>query len=167
MDTLHELPKDIVAESSCQKVSDKTIAFFGPYSIYSKMYQSPFVADNVYYRSSEHYIQAKKAELFDDDVQAVKYSMLTACLKQRGWVEGCVNLILTRGQRMPKTLQYRVSLRNSEAMKIFVRSLSSLADDVEIVALICGGQKYHYQMSMPCLNRIGIVMDLWLRYTEQ
>ena len=33
VDTSHELPKDIVAESSCQKVSDKTIAFFGPHSI--------------------------------------------------------------------------------------------------------------------------------------
>ena len=54
VDTSHKLPKDIVAESSCQKVSDKTIAFFGPHSIYSNMYWSPFIADNVYYRSSEH-----------------------------------------------------------------------------------------------------------------
>ena len=38
VDTLHELPKDIVAESSCQKVSDKTIAFFGFHSIYSNIY---------------------------------------------------------------------------------------------------------------------------------
>ena len=60
VDMLHELPQDIVLESSCQKVSDKTIAFFGPHSIYSNMYQSPFVADNVYYRSSADYIQAKK-----------------------------------------------------------------------------------------------------------
>ena len=63
VDTLHELPKVIVAESSCQKVSDKTKAFFGPHSIYSNMYQSPFVADNVYYRCSEHYRQAKKLSL--------------------------------------------------------------------------------------------------------
>ena len=59
VDALHELPKNIVAELSFQKVSDKTIAFFGPHLLYSNMYQSPFVADNVYYRSSEHYIQAK------------------------------------------------------------------------------------------------------------
>ena len=63
MDTFHKLPKDIVAELSCQKVSDKAIAFVGPHSIYSNLYKSPFVADNVYYRSSEYYIQAKKAEL--------------------------------------------------------------------------------------------------------
>ena len=63
MDMLHELPKDIVAESSCQKVSDKTIAFFGSHSIYSNMYGSPFIGDNV---SSEHYIQAITAEIFDD-----------------------------------------------------------------------------------------------------
>ena len=75
VDMLHELPKDIVAESSCQKVSDKTKASFGPNSIYSDMCHSPFVPDNVYYRSNEHYIcntQAKKAELFYDDVQVVK-----------------------------------------------------------------------------------------------
>ena len=59
VDMLHELPKDILAESSCQKVSDKSTAFFGPHSIYSNMYWSLFVADNVYYRSSEYYLQAK------------------------------------------------------------------------------------------------------------
>ena len=68
VDTLHELSKDIVAQSSCQKISDKTIAFFGPHSIYSNMNWSPFVADNVYYRSSEHYIQAKKAEVQDSAI---------------------------------------------------------------------------------------------------
>ena len=72
VDTLHELPKDIMAESSCQKGSDKTIAFFGPHSIYSNMYQSQFVADYVYYGPNEHYIQAKKTELFNDDVQVAK-----------------------------------------------------------------------------------------------
>ena len=44
---LHELPNDIVEESSCQKVSDKMILFFGSHSIYINMYWSPFVADNI------------------------------------------------------------------------------------------------------------------------
>ena len=56
VDMLHELPKDIVAESSCQNVSDKTIAFFGPHTIYKNMYWSPLVADNVHCRA------------FDDDM---------------------------------------------------------------------------------------------------
>ena len=68
----HILSKSTVAESSCQKASDKTIAFYVPHSIYINMHQSPFVADNKYYRTSEHYIQTKKADLFDDDVQVVK-----------------------------------------------------------------------------------------------
>ena len=38
VDTLQELPKHTMAESSCQKVSDKTLAFFGSHSIYSNMY---------------------------------------------------------------------------------------------------------------------------------
>ena len=72
LDTLYELPKDIVAESSYQKVSDKTIAFFWPHSIYSNMCQSPFVPDNVYYRSSDPHL-SKKAELLMMMCRWLKY----------------------------------------------------------------------------------------------
>ena len=66
--TLNEKPP-VMKENLC--------IFF--YYRQSWVYQSSFVAGSVYYTSSEHYIQAKGAELFDD-AQVVKgHSLPTAC----------------------------------------------------------------------------------------
>ena len=89
--------------------------------------------------------------------------MLTAHLKQRGWVRGCINLILISGQRMPKTLQYRMSVEKFRVNENIHKVLSILVDDVKIVEASSDhmwGTGVPHQMTMPCLDRTGIVMDL-------
>lgn len=46
--------------------------FFTQGSPFSNFYSAPFVKDNIQYFNSEQYIQAKKAELFNDDEAHVK-----------------------------------------------------------------------------------------------
>ena len=42
--------------------------FLGPHSPFSNMFSATFTVDNVEYGSTEQFIQASKAALFDDDV---------------------------------------------------------------------------------------------------
>ena len=72
IDNLNNVPSNIDIASSCEKSNAATIAFFGPHSVFSNMHAYGFEKDGVYCNSSEHYIQAKKAELFDDDVSKTK-----------------------------------------------------------------------------------------------
>ena len=74
VDTFNDLPNEIDVANSCQKLNSETIAFFGPHSIFSNMHLYGFELNGVYYKSCEHYIQAKKAELFNDD--AIKSKIL-------------------------------------------------------------------------------------------
>ena len=56
----------------CEKEDENTIGFLGPYSPFSNMNLCKFKVDNVEYKSAEHYIQSKKASLFNDDVMEAK-----------------------------------------------------------------------------------------------
>ena len=71
VDELHKIPKEIDVLSSCQKMTMTQQQFFDPHSE-KNMHQAHFTADNQLYKSSEQYIQHKKAELFKDDVIANK-----------------------------------------------------------------------------------------------
>ena len=76
MDELHKILKEIDTMSSCQKIENNTIAFFGPHSVHSNMHQAPFTVDNQLYKSSEQFMQHKKAELFNDD--AIAHNILNS-----------------------------------------------------------------------------------------
>ena len=132
VDTLHELPKNVVAKSSCQKVSDQTIAFFGPKSIESNMYQSPFLADNVYYQSSEHYIQAKKAELFDD-VQVVKILNTSSPFEAKRLGGRMHNLNIDKWSKNAKDIATQGVIEKFRSNENIHIVLISFADDVKIV----------------------------------
>ena len=67
LNNLSKLPLDLQPRASAEKENDSTIVFFTQGSPLSNFHPAPFVKDNIPYTCSEQYIQAKKAELFEDD----------------------------------------------------------------------------------------------------
>ena len=67
VNNLHELPDTLNIRKLCENHGEKTIAFFGYESPFSNFYDCKFMKDNIEYHSSEQYIQALKAQCFDDD----------------------------------------------------------------------------------------------------
>ena len=59
--------------------------------------------------------------------------MLTTNLKQRGWVEGCVTLILISGSKNAKDIGIQGILEKFRGNENIHKVLSSLANDVKIV----------------------------------
>lgn len=67
---LNTLPPELQPRLLAEKEDESAIVFFTLGSPYSNFYAAPFSKDNVRYCCNEQYIQARKAELFnDDDVQ--------------------------------------------------------------------------------------------------
>ena len=67
INNLHKLPQNLQPRTMAERHTDDTMVFFTKGSPFSNFYAASFVQDRVKYANSEQYIQAKKAELFDDD----------------------------------------------------------------------------------------------------
>ena len=64
---LKDLPNDLHPSATCENSSDDVVAFLGIHSPLSNFHPCTIKLDNVTYSSAEQAIQAKAAELFDDD----------------------------------------------------------------------------------------------------
>ena len=64
---LDKLPDDLNPRKLAEREDDETIAFFTRASPFSNFHDAPFHKNGKNYRCVEQYIQAGKAELFDDD----------------------------------------------------------------------------------------------------
>ena len=64
---LIELPDDISPERSCERENANVSVFFGSGSPLSNIHPVVFSIDGIEYKSTEQYIQSKKAKMFDDD----------------------------------------------------------------------------------------------------
>ena len=67
MEDLHRLPNDLSGYHASSKSTDTTHAFFGELSPFSNFHKASFKVDNNTYFCSEQYIQAMKAQLFQND----------------------------------------------------------------------------------------------------
>ena len=74
-DQLHILTEHYTIPSLCEKSDEKTLVFFGQHSMFSNFYDSSFVHDGIFYKTSEHAIQYSKAIISED------YSTGTKILK--------------------------------------------------------------------------------------
>ena len=68
INNLVDLPKELCPRKSAERENDEILAFFTQGSPFSNFHPSPFEKDGVKYVCNEQYIQAKKAEIFDDDI---------------------------------------------------------------------------------------------------
>ena len=66
LNNLEQLPDQLNAFKCTSKTDDTTVGFFGAINPLSNFHPAPFSIDGVDYISSEQYIQAKKAEFFND-----------------------------------------------------------------------------------------------------
>ena len=66
LNNLEQLPDQLNAFKCTSKADDNTVGFFGAINPLSNFHPAPFRLDGVDYISSEQYIQAKKAEFFND-----------------------------------------------------------------------------------------------------
>ena len=66
-DNLYQLPCEIDVFDITSKSSPDCIGFFGALNPLSNFYESKFVVDGIEYISSEQYIQAQRAALFNDE----------------------------------------------------------------------------------------------------
>ena len=66
LNNLEQLPDQLSAFKCTSKADDNTVGFFGAINPLSNFHPAPFRLDGVDYISSEQYIQAKKAEFFND-----------------------------------------------------------------------------------------------------
>lgn len=64
---LNKLPKALQPRETAEKANEVAIVFFTQGSPFSNFHPAHFVRNNEKYVCNEQYIQAKKAELFDDD----------------------------------------------------------------------------------------------------
>ena len=64
---LHQLPDVLDVFDITSKSSPDCIGFFGALNLLSNFYESKFTVGRIEYISSEQYIQAQKAALFDDE----------------------------------------------------------------------------------------------------
>lgn len=77
LNNLHELPFELNPRNSAEKQNEEAIVFFTQGSPLSNFHHAPFMKDNIGYSCSEQYIQAKKAELFNDDLAHSKIMLTT------------------------------------------------------------------------------------------
>ena len=66
-DNLHQLPTEIDMFEITSKTSTDCVGFFGALNPLSNFYESKFTVEGIDYISSEQYIQAQKAVLFNDE----------------------------------------------------------------------------------------------------
>ena len=67
INNLDKLPADLNPRKAAERENEEVLAFFTQASPFSNFHGAPFEKDGVRYACSEQYIQAKKAEIFDDD----------------------------------------------------------------------------------------------------
>jgi ribA/ribD-fused uncharacterized protein len=70
VETINQIPKSIDPATTCEKVTENVILFFGRYSPFSNFYYAPFDVDGITFHSVEQYTQFSKAKLMNDDVTA-------------------------------------------------------------------------------------------------
>ena len=63
---LHQLPPDLSPANSCSRDSSTSHVFFGKFNPLSNFYECDIVIEGQKYRSSKHFIQEQKANLFGD-----------------------------------------------------------------------------------------------------
>ena len=66
VEDLHKLPNDLSGFHASSKSTDKVHTFFGELSPFSNFHKATFRVDNTTYFCSEQFIQAKKAQLFNN-----------------------------------------------------------------------------------------------------
>ena len=76
VNNLDKLPQDLNPRKMAEREDDNTLAFFTQGSPFSNFHGRSFMKDNVKYLCSEQYIQAKKAQIFNDD--ATHYRIMQA-----------------------------------------------------------------------------------------
>ena len=69
---LGNLPADLNLRSLCENADSDVITFFGQCSPFSNFFPSMMKINGTSYSCSEQYIQAKKAEIFNDDKTKMK-----------------------------------------------------------------------------------------------
>ena len=62
------LPSDLDTVSATSKSNDSVLGFFGELHPFSNFHQCKFSYNGIDYNSSEQFIQARKAEYFEDDI---------------------------------------------------------------------------------------------------
>ena len=67
-DNLHQLPRKIDTFDITSKSNQNCIGFFRALNPLSNFYESRFIVDGVEYLSSEQFIQAQKANFFNDEI---------------------------------------------------------------------------------------------------
>ena len=104
INNLNQLPKTLHPRSVAEKQTDDVIVFFSKGSPFSNFHFSPFVKDNVKYCCNEQFIQAKKAQLFNDDLSQSKImkSMDPYLIKKLG--KGVKDFIQQRWEREAKQI---------------------------------------------------------------
>ena len=76
MSNIHDLPDDLNAFTVTSKETENVVGYFGELNPMSNFFPAPFTLDGQHYISSEQYIQASKAKLFNDlDV----YNQIMGC----------------------------------------------------------------------------------------
>ena len=80
LNNLEQLPDQLNAFKCTSKANDNTVGFFGAINPLSNFHPVPFRLDGVDYISSEQYIQAKKAEFFNDQACLVNILSSTTSL---------------------------------------------------------------------------------------
>ena len=68
INNLDKLPRDLNPRQLAEREDDETLAFFGQGSPFSNFHSAPFFKDGQRYLCNEQYIQAQKAQIFDDDI---------------------------------------------------------------------------------------------------
>lgn len=68
INNLDKLPLDLAPRKTAEKENEDILAFFTQASPFSNFYDASFEKDGVRYACSEQYIQAQKAEIFNDTV---------------------------------------------------------------------------------------------------
>ena len=89
---LKDLPTELNPMQSCQNSSATTLTYFGYASPFSNFYHSDFTLNGKKYSSAEQYIQAMKAETFNDEVTLHKIMKLTATPPNKVNWEDCQKL---------------------------------------------------------------------------
>jgi ribA/ribD-fused uncharacterized protein len=77
INNLDELPSDLCPRSAAEKGNDNVVVFFSQGSPFSNFHFAPFTKHNVKYTSNEQFIQASKAQLFEDDYTHAKIMQTT------------------------------------------------------------------------------------------
>lgn len=67
VNNLDRLPPELSPRNSAERQNDDILAFFTKSSPFSNFHPAPFTKNNAPYHCNEQYIQARKAEIFNDD----------------------------------------------------------------------------------------------------